>query len=952
MGVAPSVPIDQAGVAVIDENLLQQQQQEERISIVPTPVTKRQSPDDHEPLSFCFAAHATKSRSRSNSPQASVPVLTMSDLDEGESSCDSMEEHAKEQEQDEQVLFPSLQRSQSFDIYEEGLGPDLCTQQAPFSDDSEVSSLVSASFTCTPRVVDVYQTNQTIRSDDDPYMPCVSVLPFRRCSKLRCHCQLWTAVPSLSKSDSNLNSNTSTVNVSSLGGKTRVRARSEECTYASSLATSPCPPFDASSFSSISTTTTTSSPHTTTRNQPMISLPRSSRKQQQHQDLTKIALPPRDQPFVVYNKQRSRSEDVVDIRSIASNTNTRLSQSERVRSLYKSQSERTVVVQPTPKLRSRSEDFVDGHLEPPPVSLSNSSRRNPLPPSRKRIIQGDFTPIDRANSEAMSVASSNSSVCIGRQLAPKKYAGERSPRPAPTLPRLRSRSEDLVDVPNHSHQQVQGRHTTNTQAITAAAAKTESLEQSRRCKTTPASPTSVMDLSPAAELAALASEESQQQPEYKLTTINNNNNRKAKTLDELLEEAFRFESQGNPLLALETYRASLDASKRRRHLSTTSCNKLIHARIYHRMGLIHYQMGNYHPSLRVLEQALDVISLSYGCLILQDTLHLISGIRDVCELVTEISFSVARVHLSLGSIQDAKHAAKQGLEIVHNKKSSQVLFHKGLVVLGMVYELEGRWDDALSHYHQALAFQQQQQFHHHLGDHHHTSVAATISCIGNVYTKQGWLGPAMECFRESIRIYSLSKSSALDIGLTLASIGWIQWWCGDLASATKSTTDALYIVQAGLGDLHRNTCTIRYQYGLIQASQGHSDEALGTLRYVLHAQRLSLGNDHADVAITCDAIGDLYHHQLYKSKKAVRFFSKALDIRKRVWGKTHLLVATSYSRLGHVLEQIIGSHSESRAYLAKTLAVYQANQLPLSDFRVQREQQALGRPPPSESVAW
>jgi hypothetical protein len=140
---------------------------------------------------------------------------------------------------------------------------------------------------------------------------------------------------------------------------------------------------------------------------------------------------------------------------------------------------------------------------------------------------------------------------------------------------------------------------------------------------------------------------------------------------------------------------------------------------------------------------------------------------------------------------------------------------------------------------------------------------------------------------------------------------------------------------------------------LIQARQGQSREALATLRYVLQGQRLSLGEDHDDVAITCDAIGDLYHHQLHKRKKATTFFSQALGIRKRVWGKKHLFVATSYSRLGHVLENI-GSHSDSRKYLVKTLKVYQANQLPMSDYRVQQVQQALGRltqPPPSEPVA-
>jgi tetratricopeptide (TPR) repeat protein len=718
-----------------------------------------------------------------------------------------------------------------------------------------------------------------------------------------------------------------------------------------------------------------------------------------------MVLPP-PEPYV-YNKQRSRSEDVVDIPSTAT-TNRRLScpssssrsggsssprnspssrkRSERkvshpqqqsqqphpqpqqpCRPLYKSQSERRVVLQPPPnnnnmnmntKPRSRSQDFVDAQAPSKPIQKP-SNRRNSLPPNRERI-HSDFESSDHANrvaSQGSDVSCHSSAVVdvddasIGRrqQLAPKKHSSERNlpvfTRSESTRQRLRCRSEDLVDVPNRSHQQLQVRNTnTNTRATAAAAAPPHTLPietpARRKRSPSPVSPTSVMDVSSAS--MALAREESQQQP--KLPTISP----KKATLDELLHQAFGFESQGNPLLALQTYRAALDVSKRR-HRST--CNKLIHAHIYHRMGLLHYQMGNYHPSLRVLEQALETIELSYGCLTLEDTLTLISGIRNVCELVTEISLAVARVHLSLGSIQDAKQAAKQGLEIVHNKRDSQVLFHKGLVVLGMVYELEGRLDNALSHYQQALAFQQH-HYQHHVGDHHHhTSVAATISCIGNVYTKQGWMGPAMECFRESIRMYSLSKSSSLDIGLTLASIGWIQWWCGDLESATKSTSAALYIVQAGLGDLHRNTCTIRYQLGLIQARQGHYREALGTLRCVLHAQRLSLGDDHDDIAITCDAIGDLYQHQLHTSNKAATFFSKALNVRKRVWGKTHLLVATSYSRLGHVLERI-GNHSESRAYLAKTLGVYHANQLPLQDFRVQQVQQALDRmpAPPSELV--
>jgi tetratricopeptide (TPR) repeat protein len=976
--MAPSVSLEQA---IDDDQLLHQQQQEERTSIplpAPTPAPKHQSPDDNDFSSFCYGGHATNSSS--DSLQACVPVLTMTpassfnsmeeyteddeheyheEEDEQElfpvltmtpaSSFNSMEEHTEddqheyyeeqEKEQDEQELFPSLLRSESFDLQE---GPVCSTQQAPFSNDSKVSSLVSASFTCTSRVVDVYQTHQTHPNSLEEDPPVCAVLPFRKCNYARCHCRLWTG-PSLepepSLSISTTRRSTPVYNNSLYGARTRVRARSEE--YTSSLATSS--PNDA--YASSSSSMTITSPPSTTR-KPMNPLPPSRKHQRQRsEDVVDIInsstssslCPPLDLPPSCRHI-KSQSEGCSTVRG-GMIPKQQPSEPPGWHPLSKSQCERKGVLRPNLELCSRSKDFVDGPVpcQPNPIESSNKGE-NSLPPNQERIIQSASYSRDRANSAATSSASSNSnssrsSVYRDRQLALKKYSSE-SNLSVPSR-HLRRRSEDLVDDSNHSHYQLQARHSKNTQAATTV--PTASPKRSQRSKT-PASPTSVMDLSSAA--ASLASMESPQH-KYKLPSMPH---RKA-TLDELLQDAFRFESQGNLLVALEAYRVSLDVSKRR-HQRTT-CNQLIRARIYHRMGLLHYQMGDYHPSRRVLEQGLEVISISYGCLDLEETISVISDMHDVSELVTEISFAVARVHLSLGSIRHAKHAAKQGLEIVRNKSTSQVLFHKGLVVLAMIYELEGHWETALSHYQQALSFQQCHHLHH-LGDHHHhASFAATISCIGNIYTKQGWLGPAMECFRESIRIYSLSKNSTLDIGMTLASIGWVQWWCGDLDSAIKSTTNALYIVRAGLVDGHRNTCTIQYQLGLIQARQGHVRTALKTLTLVLKAQRLSLGDDHGDVAITCDAIGDLYYHQ-QRSKKAASFFSHALDIRKRMLDKADLLLATSYSRLGLALGNI-GNHSESQVCLAKTLAIYQANRLSLSDRRVQ---QALGRltPPSYEPV--
>lgn len=412
----------------------------------------------------------------------------------------------------------------------------------------------------------------------------------------------------------------------------------------------------------------------------------------------------------------------------------------------------------------------------------------------------------------------------------------------------------------------------------------------------------------------------------------------------LFDQACQLECQGQLAVALDTARKCLPLIKQQ---IRQGGQLLISAKVYHSIGRIHYKMGKYRLSLTVLEHALDVYQLSMGCMTLDETLVVASPDFTACHLAP-VLVTMSRVYLSMGMIRDAKQYTKQALRkirlasrtaTVHSNEQAQLIFADGMIVLGMAYQLEGRHQDAIQHYQRALQIQRPI-----LGD-NHQDVANTIGCIGSVHIKVGWWGPAMQCFLEVLRVYrflttasqasalsSYASSSPVDVGVTLASIGWIYMAYGDWNAAMKASLDALHIIQACLSESHRNTSSIRFQIALIHARQGNPEKAIPVLKDVLAHQRTTLGEHHDDVAITLSAIGDAYQ-TLGRHSKAVPFLVRALEIRKKVWGKKHMQVGMTYALLGN-LHLTLGDHDDARRSLENALKVYQANHIHTSDLRI------------------
>ena len=414
-------------------------------------------------------------------------------------------------------------------------------------------------------------------------------------------------------------------------------------------------------------------------------------------------------------------------------------------------------------------------------------------------------------------------------------------------------------------------------------------------------------------------------------------------------------------------------------------------------SLLEYQRGEWQGRYLHDYEQRDAIPL----LLLQQLEFLKAG--DVLEWIGELLISKGRVYHSLGITRECKRWLKRAISILQEVKpeqgpsittragsdprkhphSANLLLAMAMVDMGRAFERSNRFHDAMTHYQHALHLQRC-----FLGD-NHLHVATTLGCIGSIHIRYGYFGPSMSCYMESLRIYrlwmgdvpssafvSLSSprrprpqlsSSPVDIGVALASIGWIHYMCGDISGAMKASTDALTIVQGLLGAEHRNTASIQYQIGLIQIRQGRGKEASKMLKAALRTQLAVLGDDHEDVPLTLDAIATAYEQQ-HRWNKAITYLERVLGSQARKKASSsrghhspssstdrqhqryaeEIQLALTYSRLGN----LYGVSSPDNVGLArecwsKALHLHKRNHTPPNDWRVLQLQHAIRTHPPS-----
>ena len=224
-------------------------------------------------------------------------------------------------------------------------------------------------------------------------------------------------------------------------------------------------------------------------------------------------------------------------------------------------------------------------------------------------------------------------------------------------------------------------------------------------------------------------------------------------------------------------------------------------------------------------------------------------------------------------------------------------------------------------------------------------VAAIWNKIGNYHVRDSDFEAAVEAYNEAIKC-----EPGEHLADSYGNMGSVLFKLGKVDESVHYFKNALIVREYNLMSEGKdpkcslNIATLQYQIGLAQTLRKRYDEAWQALRGACEIQAIVLGEKHADMAKTLDAIGKVYLLR-NNHKAALACHEEALSIKKGLSGghdaKTRSLLTTmqniavvhkagvdldtticAYGAVLRAQKQLMGSGHESvKAQTAETLVV-------------------------------
>ena len=222
------------------------------------------------------------------------------------------------------------------------------------------------------------------------------------------------------------------------------------------------------------------------------------------------------------------------------------------------------------------------------------------------------------------------------------------------------------------------------------------------------------------------------------------------------------------------------------------------------------------------------------------------------QLKSRVAGDIGLLLSTLGEYPQAHELLQVSLELYlqHRKDSGELATSYNNIAI--VYNYQGKYDQALEYYQKALAIRLKK-----LGA-DHPNVADYYNNIAIVYNNQGKHDQALEYYQKALAIY-LKK----------------------------------------LGVNHPNVASCYNNIAAVYNYQGKYDQALEYSKKALKIRLKKLGVDHPDVAFCYNNIANVYAKQ-DKYDQALEYHQKALAIFLKKLGVYHPNVAMSYLNIGVV----------------------------------------------------
>ena len=201
------------------------------------------------------------------------------------------------------------------------------------------------------------------------------------------------------------------------------------------------------------------------------------------------------------------------------------------------------------------------------------------------------------------------------------------------------------------------------------------------------------------------------------------------------------------------------------------------------------------------------------------------GIPDT---LATLDYNIAIAHYTKGNYDSAIQILNQAIDRIRQNTNKPPSLVKMLNLAGIVYDLQGRYPDALQSYHEALAIHKKQD--------NQRGKSISYLNIGNIYAFQKEYYKAIEYYEKSLEI-SLTTQDTVSIVYLYSNLGVI--WRKNLDSLDLAMDYYRRSLEwARKQDNEEVAATPLYGITHVQIKRGQLDEALSNAKYILDlAQR-------------------------------------------------------------------------------------------------------------------
>ena len=367
------------------------------------------------------------------------------------------------------------------------------------------------------------------------------------------------------------------------------------------------------------------------------------------------------------------------------------------------------------------------------------------------------------------------------------------------------------------------------------------------------------------------------------------------------------------------------------------------ARVYHNIGVLYSDLGNYDSALFYLNKSLQIQgtllgdshweantynSIGYIYNVLGDYENALTNLNEALNrlslinednttnLAVDIYTNLCEIPFRKGDYQKALEYSLRALSLAKkNHTDSNVLTAVCYNNIGVIYCSMQDYNNALNYCDSALIINKS------ILSIYHPNIAANYSSLGNVYENLGDYAKAIECYQKSLNIRkTVFGENHIEVALSFNHLGTTHSLLGNYEKAIEYHRIALSIWESNLGDNHPYVASVYGLLGFVYQRIEDYDKALECHEKSLAIEKYHFGDNHHTVANSYFQIGSIYT-QMGEYNKALDYLSIALSIWKALYGDDYTGVASCYNCIGNLYYQQ-SDYTNALEFYNKALTIY------------------------------